>query len=262
MKKFALIQYPFKKSLSSLIFEKYFKKIRFDGSYEDITVSPDNFENEIKIITENFEGFNITNPYKNLIMKYTENFSDDAKKINAVNCVYNKSGYNTDWKGFIKFFPECGKDSGILIIGAGGASAAVIYSLVKNGYKNIYLTNRTEKNAVSMINFFKPYDIKIKNYENLDNELKKADILINASSVGMYGESFSFDHNSLKNIKFVYDIVYNESPLQKYCRENNIDFLGGKSMWFGQAQENLKIWNIYHEKTFETVWKNYLKGVD
>ena len=100
MKKFAVIGNPINHSLSPLMHESIFKQIGLKARYEKIQIKP--FELEKFVRSNKLDGYNVTIPYKKIILKYLESIENSAKSITAVNCVSNQKGYNTDWIGFIK----------------------------------------------------------------------------------------------------------------------------------------------------------------
>ena len=100
MKKFAVIGNPINHSLSPVMHESIFEQLGLKASYEKIHLEP--FELEKFVQSNELDGYNVTIPYKNIIIKYLCNVGKSAKNITAVNCVSNQKGYNTDWIGFTK----------------------------------------------------------------------------------------------------------------------------------------------------------------
>ena len=139
-------------SISPHIFKYWFNQNNINGEYLHKQIQPKNFNQEIdKILTEtNVCGFNVTIPYKELIINKLDKIDVHSKKIGAVNCVTKKNnhwcGKNTDWTGFIKSIKNenkfLNKDIA-LVIGYGGAAKAIIYALKKEGFGEIRVFNRT-----------------------------------------------------------------------------------------------------------------------
>lgn len=92
-----------KESLSPLIFNYWFEKRKINAEYSFKEIEPKNFDNEIDLILQekNLCGFNVTIPYKELIIKKLNDTDNHSKKIGAVNCVTKQKnlwvGKNTDW---------------------------------------------------------------------------------------------------------------------------------------------------------------------
>ena len=133
MKKFAVIGNPINHSLSPLMHESIFKQIGLKASYDKIQIEP--FELEKFVRSNKLDGYNVTIPYKNIILKHLGNIGHSAQNITAVNCVSINKGYNTDWIGFTKTLDQNKidlKNKSCLIIGSGGAAYAIAYALIKS----------------------------------------------------------------------------------------------------------------------------------
>ena len=99
MKKFAVIGNPVSQTISPLLHTTIIKQLKIDASYEKINVFPYQIKNFVN--TNNYNGYNVTIPHKNIIIKDLKYLDVYAREITAVNCVYNSKGYNTDWIGFL-----------------------------------------------------------------------------------------------------------------------------------------------------------------
>ncbi|NUU98967.1 shikimate dehydrogenase [Marinitoga sp. 1154] len=250
--KFGIVQYPEKISLSEKIYNKYFKYMDIHAVYEGINIKPEDFDKKINTIISNYYGLNITIPYKEKIFKYI-NPSDDAIFLGAVNTIYNNRGYNTDWVGFFNSIKNEDLNGNILVLGAGGASKAVLYGLYKLGIDRLVLINRTYEKAIKLKKLFdKKINIRVKPFDKLNDEIYKTSIFINTTSIGMFGESIPIDLN--KNLKLVYDVIYIHTPLQKVFEKAQIKVINGEKMWYYQAIENLKIWGLYNKEIFDLVF--------
>ncbi|WP_245857157.1 shikimate dehydrogenase family protein [Petrotoga miotherma] len=260
MKKFGLLEYPHKESLSKKVFNEYFKKANIDAVYEDIVIVPDNFDDEINKYINSYDGLNVTVPFKEKVIKYVEPV-EEAKEINAVNCIFNNKGYNTDWKGFYNSLNPSMLKEPIVLVGAGGASKSIIYALYKMGIKKLFLVNRTVEKAEKLKKIFlSKIDIKIESFDHLQSIIRTSKTFINATSIGMFGESFNLEVRDLSNLSLIYDIVYNNTPLQKIAKENNIKCIDGRTFWYHQGVENLKIWHIYTPEIFDETFKTFARG--
>lgn len=256
MRRFGLLQYPEKESLSKKIFNQYFKLSSINAKYDDIVIEPRKFDTKATEHLESYDGLNVTVPFKEDIIKFISPV-EDAREINAVNCIYQNKGYNTDWKGFYNSLLDTDLKLPILLVGAGGASKAIIYGLYKLGIKHLILVNRTIEKAFKLKDFFTTkIDITVESFENLKEVMKSSKTFINATSIGMFGESFNFSSEELSNLSLIYDIVYNSTALQKQALKNGIKLIDGKTFWYYQAVENLKIWGVYDEVKFYETFVN------
>lgn len=149
------------KSLSPLIFNHWIKKYNINAKYEFKIVKKENFHKDInKILKEkSLCGINITIPFKEKILKKMHKLDKPSQIIKAVNCVTIKNnkyyGFNTDWSGFgdalnkkLQTTKNKKEKRKIILIGYGGASKAILYSLSlmgKEHRKNILVFNRSKR---------------------------------------------------------------------------------------------------------------------
>lgn len=260
--KSGVIGYPISHSLSPIIHGFFLEKHKIIGSYEKIEVKPEELFDFIeKAKKENFSGFNITIPHKEEIFKKCDFLSNSASLTKAVNTVVITQdkklfGHNSDVDGFIdnlKYhypkFDFSNKTS--FIIGAGGACRAIIYGLIKNGVKEIYITNRSELRAQNLISDFKEFSqknnckISFLNKREFENNLTNCQFLINSSSLGMTNqEALNLDIKNLNKEAFVYDIVYKPlmSELLVQAQKQNNKIITGIGMLVFQALIGFELW--------------------
>lgn len=159
MKKFAVIGDPISHSLSPLMHQAAIKALKIPAQYLPLHI-PQGQISQIKKYKKEFQGFNVTIPHKQTVMKYVDRLTPLAKKIGAVNTVYQNKGQwigdNTDAPGFLlslkKNFPaQKLKKTQAVVFGAGGAAYAVVYALLESGVSKIYLVNRSKANAKKLI---------------------------------------------------------------------------------------------------------------
>lgn len=255
--KFCLIQNPYKISLSSQIYNNYFKEIGLNYNYEDINIDPKDFNRIIPIILKEYNYINITNPYKSNIIDYI-NIDENSKIIEAVNCIKNGRGYNTDYVGFINSLNYDLKEP-ILLLGAGGIAKAILYALNIINIKNIFILNRSLDKAEYLRNKYKNINISIDILINIKKYIKKTKTLINCTNLGMIKDQVDLSNKEIKNFDLVYDCVYNNTYLQKLSKFNNVKLIDGERLWYYQAIENLKLWNIYKNIEFLKVFNNFIK---
>lgn len=255
-----LIGYPLGHSFSPIMHNKAFEELKLKKIYIPIEVLPEDLETVVKGISKmNFEGFNITKPYKIDIMRFLDEIDDYAKCIGAVNTVVIKDGkligYNTDGIGFLKNFEKNtnlkieGKN--ILILGSGGASRAISMTLALNKAKKIYICNRTYEKAVSLSN---DINNQVGNcseaipmeYDLMKEAINLSDVLINTTSIGMFPDSdlSPIDKILLNKNLIVCDIVYNpkKTKLIKDAEETGCKVVLGLGMLVYQGTKAFEIW--------------------
>ena len=216
----AVIGDPIAQSLSPYLHNYWLKQNKIDGVYIPLKVSVADFSEFIKSMHSlGFSGFNITIPHKESALKLCNFISLAAKQIGAVNTITIKDGKiygdNSDHFGFIQNIksehPNFDfKNKKVLLLGAGGASRAIVFGLLNQGVAEITITNRDLIRAENLAqNFLKTGQIKTISWNNRDKNLSDFDMLINSTSLGMSGkDELKIDLNNLKKSALVCDIVY------------------------------------------------------
>lgn len=247
MKKYGIIGFPLAQSASPAFFNKKFEAEGIDAEY--IPFEIESIEELPRILAENPElcGFNVTIPYKQQVMAYLERLSEGAKDIDAVNVVKvthdsdgkaHLQGFNSDVIGFIRSIEELvrGKHSKALILGTGGASKAIAYSLEQLGIEYIFVSRTSGKGKIA--------------YSDLTKEIMESHTLIvNCTPLGMVGHGIDkcpdIPYESIGASHLLYDIVYNPENtlfLQKGA-ERGAAVKSGYEMWYLQALASWEIWN-------------------
>ena len=251
-KKFAIIGNPIKHSLSPILHKYWFNKYGLDASYSVIEADDKDLKNIINKIRDNeLTGINVTLPFKQKIINQTDKIINDAELTGSVNTILFDNekiiGENTDVFGmqaaYLKEIHNCsGKNS--LVIGAGGVSPSVILSLQKSGVKKISITNRTKEKCIFLKKKFNY--LNILPWNNLKNEIKNFDIIINATSLGLKGgEEFNFNFSTTKNNVIYIDTIYNplETKTYKFLKEKERKVFNGLDMFIYQGQKSFYLWN-------------------
>jgi len=220
-----LIGNPVEHSVSPAMHNAAFKKLGLDYTYLPIKVERDSLPKAIEGFKAlDIRGFNVTIPYKVSVIPLLDELEPMAEKIGAINTVVNDKGhlkgYNTDAGGFLKALLEKGikvKGKRAVVLGAGGASRAISFVLAEEGAEIIILNRKREIDwavdlSTSIYRFTgKHVEALVLNDENLSSVLVAADILVNATSVGMSPNSNNspLPARLLKPELVVFDVVYN-----------------------------------------------------
>ncbi len=226
-------------TFSPFIYNALFKKFGIDATYEKIEIPRDKFS-DVENVIRDFQGLNVTVPYKEMIIPYLKSLSDDAKEMGAVNVVSNFNGANTDWQGFKESLNGIDLGKIAFVIGSGGAARAVCFAFKKMKMK-IYLKSRNLQKAME---FKKLFDVNLE-----EPDPGSVSIIVNATPLGMYP-----DINSMPEVDFskfskdcvVYDLVYNP-PMTRFLKEateKGLRTINGYAMLINQAALNLKIWSM------------------
>ena len=241
-----LIGDPVEHSLSPPIHNAAYKALGIDYSY--ITLRAGDIERAIADIrTNGIRGVSVTTPHKVNALKYLDHVDPTAQAIGAVNTIVNDdgvlAGYNTDGDAALKALEEVTDLGGkrVVLIGSGGAALAIAAALKANGAKLVIL-NRDEAKARRLANRVEAKDAGDLSKISL---VTKADILINATTVGMSPETketivpqeFLHDHLT------VFDIVYNpkETRLITEARARGCAVVYGYKMLLYQAARQFEL---------------------
>jgi shikimate dehydrogenase len=253
---------PIAHSLSPKIHNFLLDKYNIDGIYIPIQVPKGELQKSIQsLIDVDFAGFNVTLPHKEEIFKICDFKSKTAQLTGAVNTVIitpdkKLFGHNSDAEGFLNnlknSFPDFDlKNKSAFLIGAGGASRALIYAIMKSGAKEIFITNRSEDRAREVIKNFANFskevacEISFLPMKEFEKNLNKCDFLVNSTSLGMHGQdALEIDLKNLKKSAIVYDIVYKPlmTDLLKNSEKNGNRIVTGIGMLVYQAMIGFEAW--------------------
>lgn len=250
--KAGVIGWPIKHSRSPLIHGHWLKQYNINGSYEKIAVDPVELENFINNLSANFAGINITVPHKEKVFHFADIITDEAKAIGAANTIWFENGKmvagNTDAYGFITHLttsaPEWNSNQPAMVLGAGGASRAIIYALLQKNVPQIFLTNRTMARAESVVAEFGS-KIKVISWDEKADHLASCGLLVNTTSLGMAGsEPLNLNIDTLPDTAICYDIVYAplETELLKNARTKGAIAIDGLGMLLHQAVPGFEKW--------------------
>jgi shikimate dehydrogenase len=236
---------PVKHSLSPLIHNAWLKENAIDGLYQTILVEKqENLEEVFLSLPKNgYAGINVTVPYKVAVLEIAKKHGFDispvAEEIGAVNTVnfLQKTATNTDAYGFGQMV-KIQNDCQALVIGAGGASPAVIYSLYG---ANITIANRTPEKAEILADKFM-CDLYRGDLEKLD--LSHFDIIVNTTSLGLNGEDLPLNYKTLKKSTKCVDIIYNPkmTPFLTKAKQRGCEIANGSNMLIFQAVKAFENW--------------------
>jgi len=258
VKLFLLIGHPVEGSLSPAMHNAAFKSTNLDAIYVQVDVLEKNLADAMNgIRAMEIAGFNVTIPHKISVMNFLDELDGSARSTGAVNTVVNRRGklvgFNTDGEGALRALKPAVpsfRSKRVVLLGAGGAARGIAMSLAKAGAE-LTITNRTigrakalasvieqkTKSEVSVVPAKKP---------SLKKAMKEADILINATSVGMSPDvdrtlaTADMMHKGL----VVNDIVYKplQTRLLKEARKAGAKTVSGLGMLVNQGALSFEIW--------------------
>ena len=255
----AVVANPIKHSISPFIHNRAFEATNTNGVYLAWEVeATDLLETVTNIRRYQMFGINLSMPYKEQVIPYLDQLSEEARLIGAVNTVVNREGtligYNTDGKGFFKSLPSF-KISGkrMVLLGAGGAAKAILTQAILDGVSQVSVFVRS-----ASIGKTKPYLEKLQHEtgfrvdlfaledaQELQENITQADLLVNATSVGMDGSSQPIPTSIVLPEKLlVADVIYQpfETPFLKWARNQGNQSINGLGMLLYQAAEAFELW--------------------
>ena len=268
----AVVANPIKHSISPFIHNRAFEATHTNGVYLAWEVEgTDLAETVANIRRYQMFGINLSMPYKEQVIPYLDQLSEEARLIGAVNTVVNREGtligYNTDGKGFFKSLPSF-KISGkrMVLLGAGGAAKAILAQAILDGVSQISVFVRS-----TSIEKTRPYLEKLQNetgfkvdlfaledVSELQARITDSDLLVNATSVGMDGVSLPIPASVLLQEKLlVADVIYQpfETPFLKWARNQGNHAVNGLGMLLYQAAEAFQLWTGKEMPT-DQIWES------
>jgi shikimate dehydrogenase len=251
---------PIEHSMSPVMHNAAFKELGLDYLYVPLRVKKEELGKAVESMRAlNIRGVNVTLPHKVAIIPFLDKLDPLAKKIGAVNAIVNDdgvlTGYNTDATGFLQALVERGVEpegKKVVILGAGGASRAISFILAEKGAHLVILNRPLEldwaeelAHRISHV-FEKEVKALELNEKNLEMVLEGADILINATSVGMSSDvdETPVPARLLKPGLIVFDIVYNpiKTRLLKEAEAAGAQTIGGLDMLVWQGAIAFEQW--------------------
>lgn len=267
----AVVANPIKHSISPFIHNSAFEATNTNGVYLAWEVDAAELAETVANIRRyQMYGINLSMPYKEQVIPYLDQLSEEACLIGAVNTVVNREGtligYNTDGKGFFKSLPSFKiSKKRLVLLGAGGAAKAILAQAILDGVSQISVFVRS-----SSMEKTRPYLEKIQNatgfrvdlfaledVQNLQDSITQADLLVNATSVGMDGSSQPIPTSIILPEKLlVADVIYQpfETPFLKWAKEQGNQSINGLGMLLYQAAEAFELWTGKEMPT-DQIWE-------
>ena len=260
-----LLGSPCKHSISPMMHNKSFEALNLDYRYLAFEVTEETLETAVNgLKTMGARGFNLTMPCKNKVVELCDQLSPAASLIGAVNTVVIENGiltgHNTDGIGYMQSVKDAGYDiigKKMVLLGAGGASTAILVQAALDGVKEISVflrkTSRFYARTESIANALREQTnciIRLCDFHDRDllrQELSNSTILVNGTSVGMapnVDECPIPDSSYLPGGLIVSDIIYNpkETKLLTMAREKGLPHFNGTYMLLYQGAEAFRLW--------------------
>jgi shikimate dehydrogenase len=244
MRLFGLLGYPLTHSFSQKYFTEKFQNLGIENAYyENFSIPEINALNTILATKKGLEGFNVTIPYKKAVIDFLDELSEPVKKMGACNCVKIREGkligYNTDIVGFQLSLQPFLKPNHqkALILGTGGASAAVEYVFQQLNISYQFVSRTALSNTIS--------------YQDLTKEiLDSHQLIINTTPLGMFPNvdaCVDIPYQFISEQHHLFDLIYNplETKFLLLGKQQGASIQNGYEMLILQAEESWRIWNEF-----------------
>ncbi|MAP80704.1 MAG: shikimate dehydrogenase [Aequorivita sp.] len=242
MAKFGLIGRNISYSFSKKYFSEKFEKEQLNHTYENFDIQTIAAFPRLFQQTDNLKGFNVTIPYKEEIIPFLDELSLEAREIGAVNTIkiskkHKLIGYNTDYYGFKKALePHLPiKRKTALILGTGGASKAIAYTLKNLGFQYKLVSRQQTKNTLQ--------------YSQLtQRDIENNFLIVNCTPLGTHPNTLEcplIPYQFVNENHLLFDLIYNpaETTFLKHGKTRGAKIENGLKMLEFQANKAWEIWN-------------------
>ena len=243
MKHYAIIGRPVTHSISGSWFMEYFRKASIDADFRMIEPGQDDLNHFSEWVIQNqLDGLLVTIPFKHEVMRHLHILDEHASAIGAVNIIAVHEGklfgYNTDHAAIeaeLRRLRPGGMKKAV-VMGIGGAAAAVVYALQRLNVQVLKVSRRKE--------------VSDKVYSELqEQDFRNADLIINATPLGMeplLNECPLINYHWLNPDALAYDLIYNpaETLFLKKCSESGCQTANGRGMVEFVYNRALEIWGL------------------
>ncbi len=249
---YGIIGNPVLHTASPMIHNPGFEAIHYNAIYVPFLV--DKVRGFFKLAELiKIHGFSVTVPHKRDVLPYLGKITREVKQIGACNTVTRIQGMwkgtNTDYYGFLAPIEKeinDGKIKSALIVGAGGASRAVVWAL-RNHHVKVTIANRTLEKAKLLASETMSNYIELEDLSSLSSSV---DLVVQTTIVGMTPnedadilEDFTFENPCI-----VYDLVYKPryTKLLKRAKKANCKVINGSDMLISQGKLQFESFSGYH----------------
>lgn len=246
-----LIGYPARYSLSPALHGAAYRALGVDIAYVVFPVTPQHVGSSVEAVRAlELVGVSVTLPHKEAVIPFLDQVSPEASRLRAVNCISREGkrllGYNTDGSGFVRSLREESQfeptGCRAIVIGAGGAARSVIGALADEEADEIVIVNRSLERAQQAVNLA-PHVARVGSASDIEH----ADIVINATPVGMEGSragELPISIDGVHEKQLVVDLIYHpsETAFLQQCSQRGARTTNGLGMLVYQAAAQVELW--------------------
>ena len=245
----AVIGSPVRHSLSPAIHNAGYEALGIDWAYVAFEVAPGRAADALTAMRVlALAGLSVTMPHKHDVAAAVDEIAPAARVLDAVNCVERTAdgrlvGHNTDGDGFVDSLLAAGADGPAgrrcVVLGAGGAARAVIDALARHGATEVVVVNRSPGRGAEAASLAGPVG-----RVGTPVDVSRADLVVNATSVGMDSTELALDPALLRAGQVVADLVYHplDTALLGVARAAGATPVDGLGMLVHQAAHQIRIW--------------------
>ncbi len=247
--------HPVGHSRSPMIHGYWLREHGLTGSYEAVDVAPADFAafiDDLRSGRSGFVGGNVTIPHKEAAFELADRPDAIARELGAANTLWMEDGTlaatNTDGHGFganlDAVAPDWSRTTRAVVLGAGGASRAIIMTLCDRGFEQVHVVNRTVERAQALCERFGAR-VHAHPLTALPEAMRGAGLFVNTSSLGMGGSDVpQIDFMPLDRHAVVTDLVYTPlmTPILRMAAEQGFLTVDGLGMLLHQAVPGFEKW--------------------
>lgn len=258
-KKACVIGWPITHSRSPLIHGYWLTHYGIDGRYEKVAVQPDGARDFLlSLEAAGYAGCNVTVPLKEIAFQVADERLPEAKAVGAANTMWHEAGRlyatNTDTYGFMTHLNVSAPgwdhvDRPVLVLGAGGASRAIVYGFLQAGVERVLVANRTRERADALAAHFRAHEgrgrVQPVEWAERAFAAREAGVIVNTTTIGMKGAGrLEMGLGDCRLDTVVADIVYVplETELLATARSRGLRTVDGLGMLLHQAVPGFERW--------------------
>jgi shikimate dehydrogenase len=232
-----VLGHPVAHSRSPAMHNAAFRELGLDWHYVKLPVPPELFDETVKALPgSGYRGANVTIPHKLAALAVSDSATSAARAIGAANTLtFSDEGIgadNTDAGGFLAALDEPVHGKRALVLGAGGASRAVVWALVNGGATEVSVWNRTPERAEELAAAFGARALR---------EPESADLVVNATSVGLHEGTLPLDR--LETPQTAVELVYgSDTPFTAWAEQRGTRLVDGLEVLVRQGALSFTCW--------------------
>jgi shikimate dehydrogenase len=251
----ALIGSPLRRPHSAVMHNAAFRHFGIDARYDLLELTDDDVATFVETARgPEWMGFQVTAPYKRRLGELVDRVEPEAERIGAVNSVERRTdgalvGFNTDAPGWaMSVERDLGRSltgARVAVAGAGGAARAVVSACLVGGIDRVTVGSRRPEAAAELAGAAGDNRVQAAILGgDFDTALGRADLAVNATTVGMVDPGVPFDPRLLPGTAAVFDLVYvpAETELLAQARESGLAAVNGLGMLVAQADLAFRRW--------------------